>query len=69
MKAKAIASFAGLKYSAIPGDEIDICEKEIYEDLLSAGYIEPAEGGAKPEAKAKAKAEAKPKATRKRSTK
>lgn len=65
MKAKAIASFAGLKYSAIPGDEIDICEKEIYEDLLSAGYIEPAEGGAKQRRRPRAK----PKATRKRSTK
>lgn len=51
MKAKALTSFAGVKYSAIPGDVIDICEKEIYEDLLNAGFIEASECEDKTQAK------------------
>lgn len=63
MKAEALTSFAGMKYSAIPGEVIDICEEEIYKDLLNAGYIKPAEDkkieektGAKPKATTKKKA-------------
>lgn len=54
MKAKAIVSFAGVKYSAIPGQEIEIAEKEVYDDLLRARYVEPVKEEkepVKPEAK------------------
>lgn len=40
MRAKALTSFAGV-YSGVPGQEIDITDKSIYEDLLRAAYIEP----------------------------
>lgn len=42
MKAIVKTAFAGIKYSGIPGDTIDFKEKEVYEDLLQAGYIAPA---------------------------
>ena len=42
MKATVKTAFAGIKYSGIPGDTIEIREKEVYCDLLRAGYIAPA---------------------------
>ena len=43
MKAKVLVSFAGVKYSGIPGQEIIISEEGAFNDLLRAGYIEAAE--------------------------
>lgn len=40
MRAKVLTSFAGV-CSGIPGQEIDITDKSVYEDLLRAAYIEP----------------------------
>ncbi|MCJ8008114.1 hypothetical protein ACFFF5_17825 [Lederbergia wuyishanensis] len=42
MKVKALVSFAGAVTMA-PGEVRDIKEKVIYEDLLSAGYVEKVE--------------------------
>lgn len=39
MKVKALINFAGI-ITMKKGDEIEINDKAIYEDLLQAGYVE-----------------------------
>lgn len=38
MKAVALVSFAGI-VNGFPGQEIEITDKSVYNDLLNAGYI------------------------------
>lgn len=58
MKAIAIVSFAGV-VDGFPGQEIEIADKAVYNDLLKAGYIKAAgaseEESKKPAPKKKAK--------------
>lgn len=42
MKAIALVSFAGA-VNGFPGQEVEIADQAVYEDLLRAGYIKAAE--------------------------
>jgi len=42
MKAIALVSFAGA-VNGFPGQEVEIADQAVYEDLLKAGYIKAAE--------------------------
>ena len=50
MKAIALVSFAGVAVNGFPGQEIEIEDKAIYDDLLNAGYIKAAGEKAKEKA-------------------
>lgn len=52
MKVKANVSFSGLVSMAI-GEELDIKDKVILEDLLKAGYVEEVKTDTKPKKKVK----------------